>query len=100
MPDFAFTTLNAASGNTLANGVNVSGQIVGSFGGSHGFLYSGGTFTTVDVPGASSTAAYGISASGQIVGSYTDVFTGFLTMRGPISRSMTPSLRVEPPRSA
>jgi len=40
--------------------------------GQHGFLYDGGVFTTIDVPGASFTAAFGIAPSGQIVGSYFD----------------------------
>ena len=33
---------------------------------------SGGTFTTIDVPGASDTVAYGINGSGQIVGRFWD----------------------------
>jgi uncharacterized membrane protein len=38
-------------------------------------LDTGGTFTTIDVPGASGsfgTQAYGINNSGQIVGSFQD----------------------------
>src|SRR4051812_49847134 len=47
---------------TLASGINDAGQIVGSFSpsrfvGNHGFLYTGGSFTQIDVPGASSTSA-------------------------------------------
>ena len=35
----------------------------------HGFVDTGGSFTTIDVPGASSTqGAFGINDSGQIVG--------------------------------
>jgi probable HAF family extracellular repeat protein len=38
-----------------------------------GFLYSAGTFTTLDDPVATAgTSASGINAAGQIVGSYTD----------------------------
>jgi hypothetical protein len=51
--------------------INNAGQIVGSFGGgvtSDGFLYSGGSFTQIDVPGATSTEAHGINNAGQIVG--------------------------------
>ena len=40
------------------------------FSGSHGFLDSGGTFTSFDFPGASKTQAYGINDSGQIVGGF------------------------------
>jgi uncharacterized membrane protein len=38
----------------------------------HGFLMSGGGFTTIDVPGATDTCAFGINAPGRIVGSYVD----------------------------
>jgi probable HAF family extracellular repeat protein len=61
------------------------GQIVGRYSdanGSHGFLYSNGTYTTLDDPlAANGTQAFGINDSGQIVGYYSDAsFTehGFL----------------------
>jgi probable HAF family extracellular repeat protein len=61
---------------TQANGINASGQIVGYYedatGGWHGFLLDQGSYSALDVPGASATGAYGINASGQIVGSYYD----------------------------
>ena len=51
----------------------------------HGFLYAGGTFTSLDYPGATGgfTAAYGINDKGQIVGTYAPLandldFSGFL----------------------
>jgi uncharacterized membrane protein len=56
----SFTTLPG-----IATGINNSGQIVGAFG-----LYSGGSVTPINVPGASSTFAGGINNSGQIVGSF------------------------------
>ena len=40
--------------------------------GEHGFLYDGGVFAPIDVPGVSSTFARGINPRGQIVGSYGD----------------------------
>ena len=45
-----------------------------------GFLYSGGTFTTIHYPGASVTYAYGISDTGLVVGTYKTglTFHGFL----------------------
>jgi uncharacterized membrane protein len=56
-------------------GINASGDIVGAYVGmdnvSHGFLYRGGSYTTLDVMGFE-TEAYGINASGQIVGSYIE----------------------------
>ena len=52
--------------------INASGQIVGAYnsGDLYGFLYSGGTYTTIGVPGVTITEARGINASGHIVGMY------------------------------
>ncbi len=59
---------------TGTNGLNDSGQMVGTYddssGATHGFLLSGGTYTTIDYPGAIWTVAQGISGDGQIVGIY------------------------------
>ncbi len=49
--------------------INDAGQIVGSYG-RQGFLLSGGSYTTLDVPGSSGTSATGINDAGQIVGYY------------------------------
>src|SRR5262249_25121844 len=44
-----------------------------SHGTAHGFLYSGGTYTTLDDPlGTKGTVAGGINDTGQIVGGYFD----------------------------
>ena len=40
--------------------------------GFHGFLYSNGTYTTLDDPLGTNTEALGINDAGQIVGFYTD----------------------------
>jgi probable HAF family extracellular repeat protein len=60
------------NGYTVARGINDAGQIVGSYvdAGSveHGFLVSGGTYSTVDVPGAATTQANGINDAGAISG--------------------------------
>ena len=60
---------------TTIGGINPGGDIVGTYtdavGGQHGFLLSGGQFTTFDVPNALSTSASGINPGGDIVGSYT-----------------------------
>ncbi len=67
---------------TTAFGINPAGDIVGTYtdavGMQHGFLLSGGQFTTIDVPGylvgvggVLPTAARGINASGDIVGTYS-----------------------------
>jgi len=59
---------------TQAVGINNAGQIVGSYldaGIFHGFLLSGGTFTTIDVAAAThGTRAFGINDAGTIVGSF------------------------------
>jgi len=74
----------ADPGSTAANGINDTGQIVGQFGdatGFHGFLRNtDGSFTTIDVPGASGTFAQGINNTGQIVGQFGDAMGihGFL----------------------
>src|SRR3954462_7359319 len=64
------------SAGTTANGINASGQIVGSYqdasGTTHGFLYSGGAYATLDAPSATATVPRAINGWGQIVGTYTD----------------------------
>ena len=57
---------------TSASSINDVGQIVGDFDDSHGFVYSGGSFTTIDVPGATRTVAAGINDAGQVVGNFYD----------------------------
>jgi probable HAF family extracellular repeat protein len=62
---------------TFPSAINDGGQIVGYHNDdqnvSHGFLYSGGIFTTLDAPGnfldhEPYTFAYGINNAGDIVG--------------------------------
>ena len=61
---------------TDAKGINNEGQVVGFYtdsnGVAHGFLYSGGTYTTIDDPSGTDTILSGINDAGQIVGWYTD----------------------------
>src|SRR4051794_38550203 len=87
--DFSFTTINVPGAlYTSAYGINNAGQIVGSFydgTSDHGFLDIGGSFTTIDAPGAiNDTRAYGINNAGQIVGSFYDStgIHGFLDTGG------------------
>lgn len=65
--DFLFP---GATGTT-ANDINASGMIVGDFGGTSGgpghYLYSGGKFFTVKLPGASGVLS-GINGFGEITG--------------------------------
>ena len=53
-----------------AYGINNRGDIVGTYvgGGLHGFLYSNGTYTTLDAPGSFDTQVFGINDRGQIAG--------------------------------
>jgi uncharacterized membrane protein len=57
-------------------GINGAAQIVGSFSrgstGLHGFLDTGGSFTQLDVPGATFTSVLGINDAAQIVGYFGD----------------------------
>jgi hypothetical protein len=63
---------------TNANGINDSGEVAGTYidqaQAEHGFIYSGGSYTTIDYPGAplgtpiEGTKITGINNSGQIIG--------------------------------
>jgi uncharacterized membrane protein len=51
----------------------------------HGYLYSNGTFTTLDPPGSSGTTPKGINDHGEVVGSYDDsanILHGFIYDHG------------------
>jgi probable HAF family extracellular repeat protein len=84
MPINVYTILDdpKATSGTQAFGINALGQVVGSYsdgtgGGTHGFLYNGGTYTTLDDPDAGSTGvtiAQGINDAGRIVGYTIDQF--------------------------
>lgn len=67
-----------------ATGINNFGKIVGWTEGSTaaGFLYSGGKFQTLSVPGSTMTEALGINDSGIIVGWYATVpgYSGYALM--------------------
>jgi probable HAF family extracellular repeat protein len=88
---YTFTTIEvpfAGAQDTYAWGINDSGQIAGFYtepgsaicglSCNHGFLDSGGVFTSIDAPFTSPglTQAYGINSSGQIVGGYYSPTTG------------------------
>jgi uncharacterized membrane protein len=86
MPISIYTTIDdplAASNNTgetVALGINGLGQIVGFWSyadtigrsHSHGFLLTGGTYTSIDDPLATNTFAVGINDAGQVAGNYID----------------------------
>src|SRR5262249_55974643 len=104
MPIYSYTTIDDPSGalGTFAQGINTSGQIAGYYldgsNSSHGFLLSGGTYTTLDDPLASAvaggTAALGINGAGQIIGYYRDAsfkYHGFLYSGGGYTTLDDPS---------
>ena len=67
------------------------GDLVGRYykpdGSHHGFLLQGGTFSSIDVPGASLTDVTWINDRGEIVGSYNEGAAnhGFLLSKGRFS---------------
>ncbi|MBN2137509.1 MAG: thrombospondin type 3 repeat-containing protein [Sedimentisphaerales bacterium] len=74
---YSYATIDyPGSASTLADGMNNSDWIVGTFqdgGGTHGFFYDGlATFTALDYPGATRTYATALNDSGFIVGYYRD----------------------------
>lgn len=76
--EYKFTTLTFPDTyDVSANDINDAGKIVGFYFDrstnppvSHGFLWSGDSYSTLDCTNASSTAAQGINNKGQIVGQY------------------------------
>lgn len=70
-----YTTINYGSvpTPTILYGINNAGTIVGDYGEGgigNGFIWSNGTFTPLNYPGAISTTAYGINDAGTVVGTY------------------------------
>jgi uncharacterized membrane protein len=87
------------SGGTVATAINPQGDIVGYYNDStgtfRGFLLSGGTFTTINVPGSALTVLLGINARGDIVGQYVDSSNpnegvAFLLSNGSVSTITVP----------
>lgn len=84
----SYTPINAPLGvRTYALHVNDSGKVVGSYydsiGTLHGFLYSDGTYTTVDNPlGFIRTETFGINNAGQIVGYFMSGVAGEPAQQG------------------
>ena len=86
------------SPNTMANSINASGQVAGSYNATsygylHGFVYSGGMFTILNVPGSFETIATGINASAQVAGSYQDAsgWHGFVYSSGEFTTLDAPA---------
>jgi len=60
------------AGLTRPYGVNASGTVVGEWdaGSTHGFSLAGGTYTSIDAPGADYTVALGVTDQDAIFGNY------------------------------
>jgi probable HAF family extracellular repeat protein len=79
---YDFTTLDIPGG-VVARGINDRGQIVGQYDplntGNFGFVYRGGTYSTLSFGTPGGTVAFGINNFGQVVGDYVSGNThGFL----------------------
>ena len=93
--------------DTYATSINDSGQVAGSYvqemrsRNHHGFVYSNGTFTTLDVPGATAISATSINASGQVTGNYCDGSGnhGFVYSNGTFTTLDVPGASTYPPAS-
>jgi probable HAF family extracellular repeat protein len=72
---------NAVYG-TQVYAIDAAGDMVGAFQDAntdwHGFLFSGGVYTTIDYPGSTSTVLTGLNNAGQIVGNVEVPQVGFL----------------------
>ena len=92
--DYRFVKIDFPNATqTLANGINARGDIVGRYsdaeGVFHGFLLRKGVFSTIDFPGASFTAAFTLNARGDIAGHFLDangIEHGFLRRDGKFTQ--------------
>jgi probable HAF family extracellular repeat protein len=65
--------------STTAFGINDDGEIAGVYadaaGNSHGFIFSSGSFSTVDVAGARGTLLTRVKNDGAVTGGFTDAMS-------------------------
>ena len=78
------TTLNVPgiTGATGPTGISNTGTVVGYYNAGstlHGFVYTSGAYTLLDVPGSNSTVPVGVNILGQVVGYYTTSASPFAT---------------------
>jgi hypothetical protein len=90
-----FSCPNGLARRTAIGGINPAGDYVGVYtdgvGRQHGFVFSGGQFTTIDVPGSLvgvagnlPTVARGINPAGDIVGSFTAPYNPPASTTAPV----------------
>lgn len=69
-------TKPAMMNSTTVQGVNDSGEIVGSYidnkGTTHGFTYLNGTYSTIDPAGSTNTSVWGVTTTGELYGCYVN----------------------------
>jgi len=94
----SFLKAPGAKLSTLGNAINDAGTIIGSdqasYAATKGFIYAGGKFTTLTVPGAPVTEPLFIDAAGDIAGWYSDVrgnIHGFTDIGGVIKTIDNPA---------
>ena len=82
---FTFINIPNSTGFSFPRGINNKGEAVGVYTDinnvGHGFLYSGGTVTAIDIPGGTISDIGGINNNSQIAGYYSDAkgaFHGFV----------------------
>ena len=81
--DYPGASSSQTSGN--ANGMAVGIFNYGSGSGTQAFIYKGGVYTTLTVPGSTGTVAFSVNSLGEIVGGYVDnssVTHGFVDTAG------------------
>jgi uncharacterized membrane protein len=95
LSDGNFSTLDFTTAHccTAVWGINNQGQVVG-YGGNAGFLFTGGRFSIISVPGSTFTSAQGINDD-KIVGDtiVSDEAVGFLLKRDSFSFISAPGAR-------
>jgi hypothetical protein len=71
----ATTIFNFPGFSTYASEINTSGTVCGYYseprGILHGWFFTGGVYSTFDIPGATSTSIFGLNDAGDFVGNYT-----------------------------
>jgi probable HAF family extracellular repeat protein len=96
---FSATITPIGSSGTLVHSINNAGDVVGLSASGQGFLFSGGIFFSLDVPGPYVTNALGINNAGQVVGESFDALAnlthGFLYSGGTYSSIDYPSIHQE-----
>lgn len=87
----------------IAEGINDSGAVVGRYkdtgGFYHGFLLSGGSYTTIDEGGGPNTWVMGINSAGSFVGSFgvqTPPEHGFVSVNGVMTQIDVPGASTTP----